>query len=104
MTQFTVHRNADPDSARWAPYLLTLQSDLLADLATVVVAPLIREEDFGKPADILNPVFSVEEQRVVLSAAELAGISRQDLGVEVSSLAESREAIVAALDLLFTGI
>jgi toxin CcdB len=41
MEQFQVHRNPAGDCGSWAPYLLTLQSDLLADLATVVVAPLV---------------------------------------------------------------
>ncbi|MFA9462521.1 CcdB family protein [Thiohalorhabdus methylotrophus] len=104
MSQFAVHRNSTPDSAVWAPYLLTLQSDLLEDLATVVVAPLVLEERFGRPAQGLNPVFHVEGHRVVLSVAELAGISRAHLGVEIQSLAEERDAIIGALDLLFTGI
>jgi toxin CcdB len=104
MPQFTVHRNPSPESASWAPYLLTLQSDLLEDLATVVVAPLVLAERFGKPATGLNPAFQVEGKDVVLSVAELAGISWAHLGEAVQSLAEDRESIIAALDLLFTGI
>lgn len=104
MPQFTVHRNPNSDSATWAPYLLTLQSDLLDNLATVVVAPLVAEEHFGKRAKGLNPPFQVEGNEVVLSVAELAGISRAHLGAEVQSLAGERETIIDALDLLFTGI
>ena len=104
MEQFQVHRNPAVDSGSWAPYLLTLQSDLLADLATVVVAPLVRREDFGQPANILNPEFVIEGQDVVLSTAELAGISRRELGEPVESLAEHRDTVIAALDLVFTGI
>nr|WP_244263463.1 CcdB family protein [Thioalkalivibrio sp. AKL17] len=41
MAQFSVHRNPSADTASWAPYLLVLQNDLLSELSTVVVAPLI---------------------------------------------------------------
>lgn len=104
MAQFSVHRNPATDTAAWAPYLLVLQNDLLSELNTVVVAPLIHEEAFGRPARILNPTFTIEDHRVVLSTAELAGISRDALGAEVVSLAQERTAIMAACDFLFTGI
>lgn len=104
MAQFVVHRNPDPEGATWAPYLLVLQNDLLSHLGTVVVAPLVDESAFGTPARILNPVFTVEHRRVVLSTAELAGISRRSLGEEVTSLATERETIMAAWDLIFSGI
>ncbi len=104
MHQFDVHRNPNPDSASWAPYLLILQSDLLGDLHTAVVAPLVHEAQFGCPATALNPVFDFDEARVVLSIAELAGVSRRQLGEGVGSLAARRDEILAAVDLLFTGI
>lgn len=104
MEQFAVHRNPNPEFAERAPYLLVLQSDLLRDLATVVVAPLIEEGRFGKPATVLNPVFEIEGNRVVLSVTELAGISRRDLGGYVTSLGQARQELIAAIDLLFTGI
>lgn len=103
MRQFDIVGNPDPDTASWAPYLLVLQHDLLRDLATVVVAPLVRVEAFGRPATILNPIFTVRESRVVLSTAELAGVTRQGLGEPVSSLAAHRTEILAAVDLLLTG-
>lgn len=104
MGQFSVHRNPAPEDGEPAPYLLVVQHDLLADLATVVVAPLIDDRVFGTPARILNPVFVVEDRRVVLSIAELAGVSRNTLGEKVTTLEPEREAILSALDLLFTGI
>lgn len=76
MRQLDVLINPDPDTASWAPYLLVLQHDLLRDLATVVVAPLVRAEAFGQPATVLNPIFTIQDTRVVLSTAELAGVTR----------------------------
>jgi toxin CcdB len=104
MRQFDVLQNTDSATAPWAPYLVVLQHDLLQDLATVVVAPMVREEAFGRPVTILNPVFTVQDAPVVLSIAELAGVSRTSLGDKVGSLAEHRSDILAALDLLFTGV
>lgn len=104
MAQLAVHRNPDPDDRSTAPYLLVLQHDLLVNLATVVVAPLFEEHAFGTPAAILNPTFVIEDRRVVLSTAELAGISRSALGEEVTTLTHERDNVMAALDLLFTGI
>jgi len=70
----------------------------------VVVAPLVLEAQFGRPARTLNPVFEIEGVHVVMSTAELAGISRQQLGEHVLSLRARHDEILAAVDLLFTGI
>jgi len=40
----------------------------------------------------------------VVSSAELAGVSIRSLGEKVASLKAQRDEIIAALDLLFTGI
>lgn len=104
MAQFDVHRNPHSETRDWAPYLLVLQNDLLGELCTTVVAPLVVEARFGRPARTLNPVFEIEGRCVVLSTAELAGISRQQLGEHVESLRMMRDEILAAIDLLFMGI
>ncbi|HEY4696994.1 MAG TPA: CcdB family protein [Gallionella sp.] len=39
-----------------------------------------------------------------MSTAELAGVSNRSLGDKVGSLKNKRDEIIAALDLLFTGI
>lgn len=102
--QFDVHRNPHPRTRTRAPYLLVLQNDVLRDLRTTVAAPLIAEAHCGRPARTLNPVFEIEGQRVVLSTAEVAGISHRQLGEHLQSLAPMRDEILAAVDLLFTGI
>ena len=102
--QFDVYRNPDPISRKTIPYLLDIQAELLADLATRVVVPLIVSGSFAKPARILNPVFSIEDHGVVMSTQELAGVSRSELGDRVANLASERDTIIAALDLLISGI
>lgn len=105
MTQFHVYRNASPSGRRRIPYLLDVQTHLLQHLHTCVVAPLALSEVVqGKAAKILNPVFTIEGQEVVMLTPELAGVHRTVLGEFVVSLEEERDSIVAALDFLFTGI
>ena len=104
MPQFDVHRNPDPRTRAEIPYLLDVQSDLLMPLATCVVVPLVPATETSKPAKRLNPQFDVEGKTVIMSTAELAGIPRRALGEKAGTLRERRAEIVAALDLLFTGI
>ena len=103
MAQFDVYRNPNPDTRDTIPYLLDVQADILANLSTRVVVPLITAPAFGRPAKLLNPALNVEGTTVYMSTAELAGVSVRTVGDKVASLGESREAIIAALDFLFTG-
>lgn len=104
MAQFDVYHNPNPDIYKAIPYLLDVQADLLDMLATRVVAPLIFAEQMGAAARLLNPQFTINGAVVVMSTAELAGIANRSLGDKVTSLKHSRDEIIAALDLLFTGI
>lgn len=104
MAQFDVYENPDRGTRESVPYLVELQSDLLGPMVTRVVAPLFTSESAGPPVRHLMPIFEVEDLEVVMSTAELAGISRSQLGPRVGSLARERDQIIAALDMLFTGI
>jgi toxin CcdB len=103
MTQFDVHRNANPATNQTIPYLLDIQSDLLNALSTRVVVPLISASLMGKAITHLNPQFTISDIPVFMSTAELAGISSRSLGEKVCSLKSHRAEIIAALDFLFTG-
>ncbi len=104
MSQFDVHKNPDRQMRRSAPYVVDVQSDLLAELASRVVVPLLILSQMDKHVTRLNPVFSIKGAPVVFSASELAGVSARTLGPKVASLARHRQEILDALDLLFTGI
>ena len=103
MAQFDVYENANPKTNQTIPYLLDVQADLLDTLATRVVVPLIKTSVAGKAIRHLNPEFIFNETPVVLSTAELAGISTQSMGEKVGTLKERRDEILGALDFLFTG-
>jgi len=104
MAQFDVYSNLNPATRKLIPYLLDIQADLLDSLATRVVVPLVLSKHFGKPANQLNPQFKINGIAVTLSTPELAGVASCSLGEKVASLTAKRDEIIAALDLLFTGI
>jgi len=103
MAQFDVYENPNPETKKSIPYLLDLQADLLDNLTTRVVAPLITVAAMGKAAKYLNPQFRIKRTAVIMSTAELAGVNLHVLGDPVCSLKEHRTEIIAALDFLFTG-
>jgi toxin CcdB len=105
MPQFSVYLNANPDSKAIYPFLLDVQSDLIADLATRVVIPLSPASALqGKLVNTLMPLCEVEGLQYALLVPQLAGVSRKQLGAEVADLSSRRDDIMAALDLLITGI
>lgn len=103
MQQFDVLRNPFPASRERQPFLVALQSDLLArTLDTVVVAPLERAET-GSFADRLNPRVSLHGAPFALITQEVVTVRKSALKDSIGSLAAERDKIIAALDLLFTG-
>jgi toxin CcdB len=104
MAQFDVYINPNAATRKAIPYLLDVQADLLETLATRVVVPLVLAEEMGLAAKTLNPKFKIKSVAVVMSTAELAGIPIRSFGGKVASLKSKRDEIIAALDLLFTGI
>ena len=102
MAQFDLHRN--PRGGAY-PLLLDVQADLLERLATRVVVPLVTAKRHGaRPITRLNPVVKLEGKDYVVLFQELASIPTSALGDRVGSLADRRPELVAAVDLLFTGI
>jgi toxin CcdB len=103
MKQFEVFANPFPRSRQRQPFLVALQSDLLArTLDTTIVAPLELAHSSAF-ADRLNPPVTVEGLDHVVVMQELVTVRKSVLGKPVGSIAEHRDAIIRALDLLFTG-
>ncbi len=97
MACFDIHRTA-------GGLVVDVQSDLVEILNTRVAVPLIPPERAPKPARRLNPVFELPDAGpVVLVTQYIAAVPRAELGLPVASLAHERDAIRAALDMLFTG-
>jgi toxin CcdB len=102
--QFTVFRNADEHTRAAVPFLLDVQSDLVAKADTCVVVPLITLARAGAVAERLMPVFELDGERWVMDTLQLAGVPRRTLGAAVADLSRERARILAALDMLISGI
>lgn len=105
MPQFAVHKNTNAATKAAVPFLLDVQSDLIAELGTRVVVPLYTAAAMkGKTLKTLTPVFEIEGRQCVMMTPQLAGIAKKQLGTQVATLSAQRDDIIAALDLLITGI
>ncbi|MBL8490422.1 MAG: CcdB family protein [Rhodocyclaceae bacterium] len=105
MARLDVYANPDRGSARRYPYLLDVQADLLRDLPSTVIIPLAKPEVVeGKPILRLNPTLEVKGKALLAMTQELAAYPRKSLGEPVENLGDERAVVLAALDLLFTGL
>lgn len=104
MSQFDFHANPFRRSRERQPFLVIIQNDFISQrMDTVVVAPL-EVIDGVKFDDRLNPAVKVGDHSFVFIAQELLTVRKSELGVPRGSLHRHRDHIIAALDLLFTGI
>ncbi len=83
--------------------VVILQHDLLDELKTVVVAPLMEPARFPV-ASRLRPQTSWDREIRVIAVERLAAVERRALGPPLGSLEAHRAAIIAAIDILVTGI
>ncbi len=90
----------DPDGTG---YLLDVQSDLLEDLNTRVVVPLILTVEAPDPTRRLNPVFTIEGTEVIMMTHFLASVPRTVLRDPVEKLLGDFAEITNALDMVFQG-
>lgn len=100
MAQFDVYENLNEKSKQNIPYLLDIQNDILKNLSTRVVIPLVIT---NQSINFLNPKFTINQIDVILSTAEMASIPMEILGEKICSLKEKREEIIGAVDFLVTG-
>lgn len=100
MARFDVYCLAGRDEAR---FVLDVQADLLDELGTRMVVPLLSQEVAPKPAKRLNPVFVVDDHSFVMMTQFMAAVPVRDLKKIVTSLSIYQDEITQALDLLLTG-
>ena len=105
MPQFAVYKNRNAETRARFPLLLDVQSDLLEPLSTRVVVPL---SPIATARDVamkqLAPILTIDGKQYVMVTPQLAGVSARELGQSIGNVANERATIIAALDLLITGI
>ena len=102
MSQFDVY----PFAARGAGfrYIVDLQADLLDEMGSRLVAPIFALASAKRPLERINPVVHIDGEPYFIALQETASIRAKELGAAVANLRQHRDAIVAGIDFLFTGI
>jgi toxin CcdB len=83
--------------------VLDCQADLLSDLKTRFVVPLLLEGEAPRPAERLNPVFYFAGASYVMATQFAATVAVSELTDLLGSLKRDEFAIVNALAMLLTG-
>jgi toxin CcdB len=101
MARFDVHQFA----SKAAPLVLDVQADILDDLASRVVVPLVPlSQAASEVLPRLKPVLMINDQACVMMTTDIAALPVSKLGKTVTNIeAEHRDDIIAALDFLFLG-
>lgn len=101
--QFAVFRH--PQSGREAhPYLVCLQSDLAETVGSMVVAPLTPAHTLSSASRRLFPEVLFKGERYRVLVPQLAAVSPRVVRELAGDLNSHRGDLLAAIDLLFTGI
>ena len=105
MAQYDVYVNPSPNSRPSVPFVVDVQSGLLAGLRTRLVMPLSRVgvDATGLPRRLV-PVFEVEGERLALLAHQSSAVEARSLKTSVATLAASAGDIRDALDAVVSGI
>jgi toxin CcdB len=101
---FSVFENTNPASRRLYPFLVDLQSALLADvLATRLVAPIAKTTFIKRPIAGLTPVVRFQGSDYVVDIPQMAAVIKKTLGPPIGSLETYRDDLIRAVDRLITG-
>lgn len=80
-----------------------VQTDLGAETAYVLCAPVVRRRDWGVPVPLLHvPVEANGEEHLILMS-QLVALPSGSLGAVVGTAVTARDEIVRAVDLLVNG-
>jgi hypothetical protein len=101
--QFDIIENNNPTARSRYPFLVVLQHNRVASAATTIVAPLTTPNS-SLASSQLHPMIHVAGRGYLLVTEELAAVHNRLLGRIVGSAESQRYAVIAAIDLCFTGI
>jgi len=101
MARFDVYKY----NSKSVPLVLDVQADLLRDLNTCVVIPLVPEAKAKEEAlPRLKPLIKVKEQTYILMTTDVSTVTRSSLSECIANVGEyHRQDIIEALDFLFQG-
>ena len=102
--QFDVYRNPSAKTNKLWPFYLILQNDYFDDLTTRIIVPLVSTNDITLNKKRITPVLSIEHSDFYIftpavTFLETKKIKKKDF---IYNAASSRNAIISALDAIFT--
>ena len=83
--------------------VLDVQADLLGNLGTRVVVPLLPKPGTPTPLRDLNPIFDVAGNQYIMVTQAIASVPLKSLHTLITSLSEHQDVITRSLDMLFSG-
>jgi len=105
MAQFSLYKNEDRSSNQAYPYFIDVQNNLLSDLNSRLVIPLSSHDALNKTdAKRLCPVIHLDEGEFVLLTHQMTSVPKSILKTKIASLENFRYEILAAIDMLISGI
>ena len=100
MGRFDVYQSPDPAGPG---YVLDVQTDLLDDLNTRVVVPLLPLDLAPKPFSGLNPTVAIAGQPHLMLTQFISAVPAKALRNPIASLEARSDDVLRALDTLLTG-
>lgn len=104
MAQFDVYPNPSASAQHGMPYVVVIQSDLLEALATRLTMPLATEAWAGKTPEKLCPTITVKGERLRALAHYAAPLPTRSLRQAVDNVGLQSSALVAAMDVVLSGV
>lgn len=98
MARFDVHEYRSGEGL-----LLDVQSDLLDDLNTRLVVPLLPKDMAPLPAKRLNPTFEIDGNSYVMVTQYLSAVRKNEIGSLVKNIEDRSVEITNAIDMAFQG-
>ena len=97
MPRFDVYRTAS------GGLVVDVQSDILPEIGTRVVVPLIPKASVPPALPRLHPVLKFENEQFVMATHLMASLPRRAMGSRVGSVTSHYDEIVSAIDMVFNG-
>lgn len=105
MEQFALFKNPDKKSKSTYPYFLSVQSDLVSDLNSRLVIPLVPVTKLDASApEKLCPILEIASGKFALMTHQLTSIPASTLKNPIANFDHFSDEIIAAIDLLISGI
>ena len=105
MAQFDVYVNSSRQTRITYPFILDIQNELIADIATRIVVPLGVAKNFSnEELKGLTPKIEFEGAELLIMIPQIGSMPVRTLKEPIGTLLHLRDEIISALDFAITGI